>query len=575
MRNLNKIAFTIVKVLLSALFLMNVAAVLIILIRKWASDFDLESSMLSTPTFAVVILQNIALATLIFSGIVVSILCYLSRKKWVSIVGVILSLVASGFAGFYAIIFARFGLAIIPACYTVLSISTALLAYFSMRKLSSETTVSDNDPNCALTKPIWLTFAVILVIAGIWLTDEPLDQNFTRFYIDNHRTILDKDNVAVGLSGLDAPVGANFMDVGLEEFKSAQRKLNPTQSKVPAISESNSKIVFVGSSEELNCWVWIPELEKTSPSCASEERLKSILRANAELLERYWQVSRMSHSQGINLKGTIFLNLNRLIAADVELKLRHGHFEDAYQEWRENNRFVSRMIGEDTAWGDKEVFLVADSFSLASAEALIHTYKGVASVHGDELLNMLKPSGLARWNLPGVMRAEYDMLYPLGEFYDTQFWFHKNYIRNRMLHSGQAFLLAADSPPSLAAGKMLTVMHEHGGLKSWSNDYLKDPMNTILVRGLILGTQPVSVVDLIRPMYIHDGQQRALTLALLIKRRSLKDNEIANFLASVATELRNPFTGDPMGWDTKKRLIRFVVPHPSYGGGDVNVDVRL
>jgi hypothetical protein len=571
---MNKVALIVSKVLLWAVFLTNIAVVSVVLFLKLNSnsDFDPESSMLDAAGFAVVIVLYITIALQIFGLIVCSILCSLSRKKWLAVAGIVFSLLAATFAGYFALRFALFKLTIFATCYTVLSVGAALLTYFSLRRLASG---YENKP--ALMKPIGLILAGILVIAGVWLTDEPLDSNFHRFYTDNHKTILEKENAAVGLSGLNAPAGSNFMEVGLTAFKKAQVDEALKQNNdVPALPVTKNKIAFVGSNEELYCWVGLPDSIDVWSKCASEKRLNEILRANTVLLSRYWQVAHMPHFRGAYPNGDLFLKINRLIAAEVQLKLRHGRYEDAYQEWRENHRFINRMIGEDSDWIAKAIFTVTDSFSLASAEALIHSYNGIARVHGDELMAMLEPSGLARWNLPATVRAEYDVWLPFfSTFYNSQFWVHPNFIRNTWLHSEQAFLEAAKAPPSLVNEKMQGVSLKYGGFRSWSNDYLRDPLNTVLVRGYLLGTHRFNGVELIRSMHIHDARQRALTLALLIKRRSLKDNEIADFLAKADPELKNPFTGNPMTWEPKKRAIRFVVPKANDTSDDVNTDVRL
>ncbi len=571
---MNKVALIGFKILLWAVFLVNIIVITVIVFLKWnsSSDFNLESAMLDSAAFPVVMVQHIEIALHIFVVIIGSILCNLSRKKWLVFVGVILSLFAAAFAGYLALRFAISRLTIFSSCYTALSFGAALLTYFSARRLASG---YFNKP--ALMKPIGLILAVILAIAGVWLTDETLDPNFHRIYTDNQITVLDKENVAIGLSGLNAPAGSNFMDVGLAAFKNAQLSTTFEQgNEVPDLAVTKNKIEFVGTREELNCWIYIADSVEVAPECASEKRLNEILRANAVLLSRYWQVTNIPHFQGTYPSGNLFLSVNSLIAAEVQLKLRHGRYEDAYQEWRKNFQFVNRMKSESSGWVGKAIFAVADSFSLSSAEALIHSYKGIASVHGDELMTLLEPTGLAHWNLPGSLRSEYDLWLPFySKFYSPQFWFHPNFIRNRWLHYEQAFLEAANAPPSLVNEKLQHLWLEHGGLGNWNNDYLRDPLNTVLVRGYLFDTQILTSNNLIHEMYIHDAQQRTLTLALLIKRRGLKDGEIADFLASVDPELKNPFTGNPMEWDAKKRVIRLVIPHPSYGGNDVIKDVRL
>jgi hypothetical protein len=410
----------------------------------------------------------------------------------------------------------------------------------------------------------WLPYLLVVSIPLYWFHDEALDPGFKGFYIDNCREIPDKENVAAGLAGLDAPVGSNFMDFGVAKFQTNRQELYVRHNVSQAPSQAKIQIDFVGSGDELSCWILNPDSRKSASStmCASETRLKEILSANSDLLSRYWQMSQLQHFQGLGTNGTLFLNINRLIAADVELKLQHGKFEDAYKEWKSNYQFVNRMNGEDTTWIDKAIIMAADYFSLSSVDSLIHLYPSVATAHGEELISLLSPSGLSRWNLPGALRAVYLMFDPIIASDHPSFWLHRNFIQNRFIYFARDFLKAADASPNLVEEKTEAVWKRYGNPMAWSNDYLRDPMNTIFYRLKMSGSLRSGA--LIGGMYKRDGDRRALTLALLIKHRGLKDTEIETFLASVGPELKNPFTGTPMGWDSTKRVIRFDVPKDGY-----------
>jgi hypothetical protein len=129
--------------------------------------------------------------------------------------------------------------------------------------------------------------------------------------------------------------------------------------------------------------------------------------------------------------------------------------------------------------------------------------------------------------------------------------------------------------PNLANNDKRKILLESGGFISWSNDYLKDPLNAVLAHGFLINPLADGKFELLHSFHIHDAKQKALTLALLIKRRDLKDSEIAEFLATVDSRLRNPFTGKPMTWDSKKRAIQFVIPKTNDSSDDVTMDVRL
>lgn len=412
---------------------------------------------------------------------------------------------------------------------------------------------------------LWIPYLLVISVPLFWFQDEALDTGFKKFFVDNCREVLDEENVAAGFAGFDVPTGTNFMEVGIEKFKANRQSQYSSQNTSPSAPEEKSKIEFVGSPDELNCWILNLDSQNSASSntCASEYRLKQILNANSELISRYWLLSRLPHFQGLGTNGGLLLNINKLIAADVELKLRHGQFENAYQEWKTNYQFIDRMLGEDTTWVDKAIFSVADSFSLASANSLINSYPNIARVHGDELISLLKPTGLARWNLPGVFRAEYLMFDPIISAENARFWLNRNFIRNRYLYAAKDFLEAADAPPNLVEEKALAVWQSYAKLKTWDVDYLRDPINTFFTRIYLLSSLK-GASSILPRLHMYDGDRRALTLALLIKRRGIRDTEIETFLAGVGPELINSFTGEPMGWDSTKRVIRFDVPKNGY-----------
>ena len=576
MKNLSSTAFIIVKLLLLAVLLMNIGLI-IAQINNWVNGAGLRSisSDISPVGVAVAFPTTIASTWLFLAFMVGSILCR-PKKIWLVFSGSILSLLASGIAWYFSLLYTRLAVVSTVALYmaatfTALSLSAALFTYFTIRQLASNNPFEINLASKIMARLVWVTLIVVLVFTGVWSQDETLDPEFNRFFMDNHKEVLDQENVAIGIAGLDAPVGSNFMDVGRTEFQAANKSNGSTSDKTHATPKTNGRITFVGRNGELDCWTGIPESNNENPDCASEERLKEILHANDELISRYWQLSQMPRLQNMRRNSHLFLNINQLIAAEIELKLRHGQIEEAYQEWRENYQFVTRMIGEETDWTGKVALMVADGFSLTSAASLFQAYKGIAMNHGDEFSKLLKPTGLAQWDLPGILRAEYFIFAPEILRDTTEFWFHPNFIRNRTLYSAQAMLRAVEVPPILVEEKTLAVWREFGSIKGWHMDYLRDPMNAILARGAISGAVKERVGSLIKKMHILDGKKRALTLAVSIKQRALKDDEIAPFLTRTGPELRNPFTGAPMGWDPRKRTIRFKVPKYEGSGFEVSL----
>jgi len=399
----------------------------------------------------------------------------------------------------------------------------------------------------------WFPYVLVAIVIGTWSQDETLDQGFKKFYLDGSHEVPDGENVAVALSGLDAPAESSFVEAGRAEYHVSRNRTYSGRSEQPEVNHAKPKTNFVGKSEELYCWISIPG---SNESCASEQRINDLLQSNAMLLSRYRQVSRLPHFQGLAANWNPVIDLNRLIAADVELKLRHREYEAAYIEWRDNYQFITRMLGEDTDWVAKAIFTVLDGISLGSARSLLQTYPGIAALHGDELTNLFRTAGLSRWNLPGVMRSEYLMFEPILSPDYRAFWVHPNFIRNRFFLSSQAFLIATTAQPDQIEEKSLAVRREYGDFRVWTDDYLRDPPNTFFARVYILPTM-LTAGAMVRTMHVHDGQRKVLTLALLANRRGLRDQEIGTFLSNVGSELKNPISGAPMRWNIKKQAIEF------------------
>ena len=389
---------------------------------------------------------------------------------------------------------------------------------------------------------VWIAFAV--------LVDERIDPDVDAFY--TRPPVANEENAAIALAGLSAPIGEDFMKFGLAKVEADTQAIRD-HNYLPA---TKGPVTFAGHPEELYCWVKLPQSSDSSQAqCASEQRLKTLIQENAVLLARYRQARLLPHLSGMWSNAGLLLNLNWLIAAEVELNIRQRHFEAAYQQWRDNYQFISRMIGEDGSWIDKAIFMTAEKVGLVAIESLIHSYPDLAVKHKDELHRLLKPAGLNRWNLPGVMRAEYLMFDPILAPGTTKFWVHRNFIRNHFYRSALAVLSTATLPPAIVKDKIEQVLAECCDVRKWSNDYWRDPMNAGFFR--LIGGGQIKSVELIAVMWDRDGELRALNLALKIKTQKIPDNSIENFLADTGPELKNPYTNLPMIWDPAKRVIRF------------------
>ncbi|MGB4811639.1 MAG: hypothetical protein WBP13_04030 [Methylophilaceae bacterium] len=82
-----------------------------------------------------------------------------------------------------------------------------------------------------------------------------------------------------------------------------------------------------------------------------------------------------------------------------------GKSEEAYQLWRDNYVFITRVLGQESTMIEHAILLVVDGMNLGSLENLLYVSPEIGITHRDELNALLKPQGLARYNLKGMMRA--------------------------------------------------------------------------------------------------------------------------------------------------------------------------
>ena len=400
-------------------------------------------------------------------------------------------------------------------------------------------------------KRLGLSLLILLAgwIAFICLYDEPLDPGFNEFYFSNQRSIPDDQNAVIGLLGLSAPAGADFLKHGRAVAQNWQE-----------LVRGGGSIAFPGKLEstvrqlELDCWLYPADRFKDS-HCASETRLAALLKENAELLARYRKVYRLPHFSGVPITDPLLLDLNKLIVAEIQLDLRKRRTKQAYEKWRDNHRFLVRALAADATWIDKAIIRVSHALSLHVLDELLRTAPRIASEHHAELLELLRPLELSEHNLRGAVRAEYlllDSLYGTPE--TLKFWVHPNFVRNRFYRFAQNYLEACGNPNRLNE-RIEALRQKH--ILEWNLDYLSDPLNALLARMLLDGQ--VSAGVLVEGMYLKMAYTRLLALKVRILKARIPDSQIAAFLQKVDANLRNPLTGEPMRWNSEKRVIYFDV----------------
>src|SRR5260221_6879175 len=122
-----------------------------------------------------------------------------------------------------------------------------------------------------------VTFACVAATSGLAAiaSDEALDPRAAAFYA-TPVVAADRDNATLGLLGLSAPMGADFMEYGHIAAKRQQEERE--QPKDP------NRLEVVWDRERMQCWFDDYEPFDKSPECAPIDEAIQTLKRNAELL---------------------------------------------------------------------------------------------------------------------------------------------------------------------------------------------------------------------------------------------------------------------------------------------------
>jgi hypothetical protein len=267
-------------------------------------------------------------------------------------------------------------------------------------------------PPITLANRVALGVGMVIVIWGVFVFnhDERLDDGFNEFYFPVRPAVPDAENAAFAIAGLTAPSGTDFVAFGRSASDIWWSGISAGAAR--ARIESNGKLDFVGTNDELNCWDDVAPSNDVS-KCATDARVLELVQQNAEMLSRYRKAFQLSYPYSPTYNGTTEISLNKLIANEIRLDLRQGRGEAAYQKWRDNQAFLRRALASEGTWVSKAIDLVLESISLSTADYLIRTAPQVANAHYVEMKELLNANGLEGYNIDGVMRAEYLLLDPI------------------------------------------------------------------------------------------------------------------------------------------------------------------
>ena len=207
-----------------------------------------------------------------------------------------------------------------------------------------------------------------------------------------------------------------------------------------------------------------------------------------------------------------------------------------------------------------------------SLEYLLYKNTETTLVHGSELNSLLKPQGLTRYNLKGVMRAEY-VFFNNGVMNkkDAAKAVHVEYMRNRLYRAQLEFLQKAQMPvPTL--NKSQLELKDKYAFSTFPDSFkmvLPHGLSHVLINQIISGTS--SGLFLVQSMHRQNAKIILLNLSIKIRIQNIDASQIQTFLNGACKDYECPFTERPMIWDTVKRIIYCENPEQKEAGAEVRL----
>jgi|GEM_PF-7111295 len=413
-----------------------------------------------------------------------------------------------------------------------------------------------------------LIAGTLVLFAVNRLTDESPSPQSNALLASSISAIPDDQNIAVGLLGLAAPSGSDAQQYGAK-VKALYDSNSPWE-KVQEMVEGSTALRPTVNSEQIDCWIY--DDAETSPDCLPFDTAPAVILKNKEFLDRFKALySLKGYMASGPYFGKNYLIAQRLSLAEMRLGLQHHKYEDAYQKWRGHYMLIRKTLHGTDNWVGKAVGSVSMGLALPFLEQLLRADTTLASRHEKELLEILRPEGIASFNVDGIARSEYSLFHkylmelPMGNStwkYETLF-FLARYTgqRNRLMNRYAAFYTDYSSALSLPweqanqeFDRLLDKYHY-----SSNKDYLIDPFGSVFIDQQI--ASQLKARELLKSMHRLEGSLRLATLLVRITNEKIKDAAMESFLASVAPKLGDPFSGKPMQWDSKERKIYFPDPN--------------
>ena len=400
----------------------------------------------------------------------------------------------------------------------------------------------------SLHASVWI-FAGVLLLGGCATVphDEPLDEGATAFYAPSTDAV-DRNNGAVGLIGLNAPSGQDFMAYG---HRLAAQPIPFTVAEILKQREAPNALAIKWNAERMNCWEEDYEPFDQDPKCAPIEEAVQTLRDNAELLRRYRLILTLPAASGfMRARGAPSIAMARLIAVAIKVDLRQGRVEEAYRTWLDEYSFWRRMNSVGRTWMEVAMGLVSEGHALNGIESLLFRSPQLIDTHYDELISLLSPDGIARFNIAGIMRAEYALMMQAYEVDKNRAAIFPNYITNRHYRFAQDMLELANKPASALIEKGA---NRRNCVKSIESSATNSPF--LASAEFVCPSLVWALVEFVKSMHHKNQLMALLSMRIRIFKEKVPESQIAAYLVAHAANMRESFNGGPMQWDQDRRVL--------------------
>ncbi len=416
------------------------------------------------------------------------------------------------------------------------------------------------------TKYIVLSVAAAIVAFVAWMFFQPDEAPMWRDAVAFNDT-RQASEATIGLLGLEAPAGTDFMEHGRLVFAEAVRTGGYPMDATGLLLEGKPRLE-ARYRESLECWLYLPgeEMpEEVSRNCASPVQLQAILDENAELLNRYRAIQKMQvAADGEAFRAQTVITLGKLMIADIANDLRLGETERAYRKWADNHRHQSQMAGYAGNWVMVAVNQVNEGLSFTSLDLLFAKAPRLIQSHREELLELVKPRDRIIEDIAATLRGEIRVFEQIRADVPEQHRVRINRLRNRFAAYSNDFVAAVATSPSNPAAPVAAVKARH--IAPRMSDIF-DP-STASAWELLMSGQ-LKQGELINMMYRKEAQRRLYTIKIMRATANASDGNFEADMEAAPRELRSPFDGSPAQWDADQRVLYFAVA----GGGRVQITI--